>query len=222
MPEITLNDEFGQAISNTIEKYCYTKNLEIGSWDGTGSTQCFIAGMEKLPIAFDNNRVLHCVEISPERFLQLADNTKQYEWITSFYMSSITKEQFIPKSFDEIWDSPFNHLPEGELVFPKEMVKGWYDEDMVKLSSISKGFLTSKHCLPWYDAVLIDGSEFTGYSEFTLLKDKTKCFMLDDVFTAFKCAQIYDELLYDDPDWELLEFNKTLRNGYAIFRHINR
>lgn len=215
MPEITINDKLGLGIKNTIIKYGYIKCLEIGSHDGMGSTQCFIEGI--LPLSFDKDTVLHCLEISPDRFSQLMENTKQYPWIKCFNMSSISLDQFIPKSFDEIWDSPHNHLLEGELSFPKEMVRGWYEEDLEKLKNVKEGFLTSDFALLGYDMVIIDGSEFTGYSEYQLLKDKVKCFALDDCFTAYKCSQIYYELSRDG-EWELLEEDPKLRNGYAIFR----
>ena len=58
MGEITKLDKFGQAIISTVKKYNIQTVLEIGSWDGTGSTQCFIEGMEDL----DNKRLI-CLEV---------------------------------------------------------------------------------------------------------------------------------------------------------------
>lgn len=229
MPEITLNDSFGRAIRDTVIKHEYTKNLEIGSHDGTGSTQCFIEGMEILrgPCVYDNF-FLYCIELNRDRWEELNKNTIKHKvysaggYVWTFNMSTISMKSFIPKSFDEIWDSPYNHLLEGELSFPKEMVRGWYEDDIKQLSAVKdgEGWLECKNHGDGYDAVLIDGGEFVGYSEFLLLKDITKCFMLDDVFSAYKCAQVYD-VLSKDSNWKLLEEDRKLRNGYAIFRRIN-
>ena len=205
MAEITLNDEFGRAIRDTVVEYQYCTNLEIGSWDGSGSTQCFIAGMNQI----DKPKLLQCVEINNDRFTVMANTVKE-PYIHQFNMSSVDKNTFLPKSFDDVWLSPYNKI---SLNYSRELVKSWFDHDIQHLPDV--GFLT-KYILLKYDAVLIDGSEFTGYSEYTLLKDNTTCFMLDDVFTAYKCNQIYHELCNNNA-WTLIKSNQTLRNGYAIF-----
>ena len=67
MPEVTLADDFGRSISKVISDNNYRINLEIGSWDGAGSTQCIIDGMKKLePNGY--NALLQCIEINPDRF----------------------------------------------------------------------------------------------------------------------------------------------------------
>lgn len=210
MNEIGLNEPFGKIIRDVIRERGYKINLEIGSGDGTGSTQCFIDGM--------NGRecMLQCLEIDPARYEQLCANPKMHYWVSPYRMSSIPDSKLIPRSFDEIWDSPHNNHRFGRQEYSREVVKKWYDECLTLPKSDSEGFLTSSLCLKAYDAVLIDGNEFTGYSEFVLLKDKTKCFFLDDVFHAYKCAQIYNELI-DDPKWELLHQDREVRNGFAVF-----
>jgi len=217
MGEITLQDEFGQQIYKTVRDNNYRINLEIGSWDGTGSTNCFYEAMKDMELKF-----LFCIEFNSERCV---DFFKQphliQDWITLYCGSSITKEEFLPKSFDEIWDSPYNkHKDIG--VYSKELVQTWYEEDIKNLNSLDyEGWITKilKSKQNYFDAVLIDGGEFAGYSEYQLLKDKVKCFMLDDVHKAYKCNQIYEELRVD-PDWVLVSENSEVRNGYAIFKRI--
>jgi hypothetical protein len=43
MAEITLNDEFGRAIVLTIQRLSIQSMIEIGSWDGTGSTAVIVS-----------------------------------------------------------------------------------------------------------------------------------------------------------------------------------
>lgn len=210
MGEITTKDAFGAAIARVVRARGYRFNLELGSWDGTGSTTCFVDGMRDTP----GEKLLQCVEIDRDRFKTLESNVSLYPWVKPYNMSTIGKKNFIPKSFDEVWNSPHNNNRLGRQEFSRELVETWYNADLPRLGE--NGFLTSPYVLPFYDAVLIDGSEFTGYSEFALLREKTKCFFLDDVFHAYKCAQVYNELSVD-PAWELLAEGRDVRNGYAIF-----
>lgn len=212
MAEITLNDEFGRAISETIVKYKYIHNLEIGAWDGKGSTQCFIDGMNQID---SNDKLLQCIEINTERYNELLETVKNVNYVKAYNMSSINKDSFIPQSFNEIWDSPHNNHRFGRQEYSRELVESWYEQDKVRFND--KGFLNSDLRLPEYDAVLIDGCEFSGYSEFLLLKDTTKCFMLDDVFHAYKGADAYYNLI-NDPEWLLIAEGRDVRNGFAIFR----
>jgi len=214
MPEVTLADDFGRSISKVISDNNYRINLEIGSWDGAGSTQCIIDGMKKLePNGY--NALLQCIEINPDRFKDLQNAIAIYPWALAYNMSSINRESFLPKSFDEVWNSEYNNLERGVGKYPRDLVIQWYEQDVSRLTNI--GFLNSSMRRPKYDAVLIDGSEFMGYSEFTLLKDSSRCFMLDDVFSAYKCSQIYHELL-KTPGWSLVCEGPHVRNGFAIFK----
>lgn len=67
-----------------------------------------------------------------------------------------------------------------------------------------------------YDVAMIDGSEFTGWDEYRLLRDRVRCFMLDDSFHAYKCVAARVEL-QNDPQWSLVWASSFVRNGAAIF-----
>ena len=208
MGEITLNDAFGKAIASVIKRFNFRYNLEIGSWDGTGSTQCFIDGM--LPLEYPKK--LYCLEICVARCKILTDTVKKHDFINIINMSSITAADWLVKDFDtDIWNSPYNKI---ETRFSKEEVLSWYQGNGKVLAGQTKGFL--KECHEKFDAVLIDGGAFTGYSEFMLLKDRTRCFFLDDVHRAFKCNQIYQELLATK-SWSLLYDFPDIRNGACVF-----
>lgn len=66
------------------------------------------------------------------------------------------------------------------------------------------------------ELIFIDGSEFTGYSEFMLVRDKARVILIDDVHHAFKCFQIYDELIKSS-QWICLTDAPGWRNGFAVF-----
>jgi hypothetical protein len=205
MGEINLNDEFGAAILDTIKKYKINKILEIGSWDGTGSTKCFIEALRSIEGAS-----LTCLEVREERFNQLIKNTEPYAFVDCYNKSTISQKTFLNKNFDEIWNSKYNKIRNTS----RNIAESWYNEDMNLLSKTSVGFLEENN--DSYDGVLIDGGEFYGYSEYNLLKNRCKAFFLDDCVYGFKNRQVGEEL-EASPDWELIAGSKAVRNGFAIF-----
>lgn len=211
MAEITKNDFFGSSIIEVVKNLGLRRVLEIGSWDGTGSTSCFIEGMENL-----SDKSLTCLEINKDRFESLVRNTQKYDWIKCYNESSISYNSLVYKDFNKIWDSPYNGLPRH--FNPKNVVESWFDADVVKLKEVSVGFLERDNS--FYDGALIDGSEFTGYSEFLLLKDRVNVFFLDDVFHAFKTKEVADVLL-KDPEWEYVQYSQNVRNGFMILKRKN-
>lgn len=205
MGEINTTDTFGKIIIDTIKQYNLTNNLEIGSWDGTGSTQCFIEGMKDL-----SNPQLTCLEVRADRFQQLVNNTQKWPWVKCVNNSTISFKSFIYKNFDEIWNSPYNKIQNT-----RDIVESWYRQDIDAISNVTDGFLETDHT--FYDGVLIDGGEFFGYSEFLLIKDRCNVLFLDDYYGAFKTRQVAEELSADS-DWEAIAGEKFLRNGFAVFK----
>jgi hypothetical protein len=209
MGEINTYDEFGQTIIDVVRKNSLQTILEIGSWDGTGSTKCFIEALKKA-----ENPKLVCIELRKDRFEELKNNTKQYPWVECVNISTISKHTFLHKNFDEVWNSPYNKIENKD----KKVVQSWYEDDMNEVSKFETGYLDNDTL--FYDGVLIDGGEFFGYSEYKLVKDRTNVLFLDDYYNAFKTNQVARELL-QDPDWEVIAGNRYWRNGYAVFKRKN-
>lgn len=210
-PEITINDEFGRTIYKVIKKYKPNTILEIGSGNGFGSTTCIINALndEKIDIS-----KFICLENCQENIKDLLLNIKRCPKASWNDLSSISYNSFLPKDFDkDVWNSPYNKITS----YSKELVKCWYDRDVEYLKQIKIGFLDQDDTR--WDVVLIDGGEFNGYSEYTLLKERTNIFLLDDVHYAYKCNRIYTELS-NDKNWELLFSLPHVRNGAAGFRRI--
>lgn len=204
MGEINAYDKFGSAIIQIVKQYNIQKVLEIGSWDGTGSTQCFIEGMKNF-----KDPQLTCIEIQKDRYLQLVKNTQHYPWIKCVNQSTISLKSLVNKDFESIWSSPFNHIKSD-----KNTVKNWFDSDINEISKYEVGFLEEDQS--YYDGILIDGGEFFGYSEFLLVKDRCKVLFLDDYYSAFKTRQAVTEL-NADKNWQCIAGDMNTRNGFAVF-----
>jgi hypothetical protein len=204
MPEITLSDEFGRAIATTVWAYRCSRIIEVGSWDGTGSTSVLIAAMKGL----DNPR-LTCVEPNPERHAKLQRVAAPIPWVTTICKPSISAGGYTPRTFRDVWESPYNRLR-----YPREQVEGWWNETIANATS-HKGYLETLTDERW-DAALIDGCEFAGYDDYRLLRERVRVLMLEDVFSAYKCAQADDELSRDSR-WSCVWRSAFVRSGASIW-----
>jgi hypothetical protein len=208
MGEINENDEFGKVIIDVVTRYNLQKVLEIGSWDGTGSTQCFIKGMSVL-----TSPDLTCVEVKRDRYEKLVKNTQAYSWVKCVNQTTISLKALIDKDFESLWNSNYCCINSD-----KSTVREWFDHDIEEITKYNHGFLETDQ--RFYDGVLIDGGEFFGYSEYKLVKDRTNVLFLDDYYSAFKNNQSARELT-KDPEWEVVAGNRYCRNGYAVFKRRN-
>jgi hypothetical protein len=206
MAEITLGSKFGRDLFLTVRLLRLQSVLEIGSFDGDGSTQVFIRAMQ--PLA---RKRLVCLELRDDRFGNLRRNTVSHNWVEPVHASTVSWDAFTNRDFDrDVWP----HYQSGDLAL-HDRVKGWWEDDVSIIQQSKKpGYLESNS--DYFDGVFIDGGEFSGYDEFRLLRGRTHCFLLDDAFKVFKTRKVYQELAAD-PAWQLIRQNKNDRNGTAIF-----
>ncbi len=207
MPEITLNDEFGRAIVLTIQRLNIQSVIEVGSWDGTGSTAVLIQALKDTPDAR-----LTCIEPDIHRYAALHRTVVQFPWVTTIRRRSVSRAAMTPQRFEDVWESPYNHLP-----YPENLVREWWNE-MPADRSGECGYLETLTTERW-DAALIDGCEFAGYDDFRLLKDRVRVLMLDDAFHAYKCSQAHAEL-GRDPAWLCLWCSTFVRQGASIWMRL--
>jgi len=201
MGEISADTDLGRHIVDIVKDLNLRTNLDIGAWDGTGATECFIEGMKDFP-----DKSLTCLEIEKKKYDALVKNVKKYPWVNCHNTSSIDCDKLVDFGFKRIWESPFNPL----IRFAssnQELTEQWYNEDVSLMKKFPSGFLEKDKTM--YDAVLIDGSEFTGFFEFNLLKDRTNVFFLDDTFGAYKTCKAA-AFLQEDLEWECIAYKKNV------------
>jgi hypothetical protein len=204
MPEITLDDEFGRAIVETIRRCNVQSVIEIGSWDGTGSTAVIVSALRDMP-----DPRLVCVEPDIHRHAELQRVVAGLPWVTTVCSRSVSRAAMTPKTFEDVWNSPHNNTP-----YPEQLVRKWWEE-MPADRPCDRGYLETLTTERW-DAALIDGCEFAGWDDYRLLKDRVRVLMLDDVFSAYKCSQAHADL-GRDPAWLCLWCSAFARNGSSIW-----
>jgi hypothetical protein len=211
-PEIKY-DPFYYQIKEITSKSNLRNILEIGSSSGEGSTEAFVLGIELNPV----RPQLFCMELSKPRFHQLSKHYRHLDFVHCYNLSSISLDEFprweAVEYFLKHTDTPLANVGYKE-------VQRWYNQDvdyMKKHGAIENGIQKIKleNKIDQFDMVLIDGSEFTGVVELPYIYG-AGYILLDDINT-FKNYQNF-EILKKDPHYELITFDKKVRNGYAIFK----
>lgn len=210
-PEIR-NDSLYSAIVRVAAHPGVKQMLEIGSSGGDGSTEAFIEGALKNP----TQPTLHCIEISDIRYQALRKRHASREFVRCYHVSSVPLEKVA--SAAQVTD--FYHSVQSALNdYPLKTVLGWLEQDVKYLKEhgpLSNGIRYVKNIngLEVFDAVLIDGSEFTGSAELDEVYGASYI-LLDDI-RAFKNYANFARLSAD-PAYALIEVSDHVRNGYAVF-----
>ena len=215
-PEIK-NDVFYQTIYNLAKHESLETILEIGSSSGDGSTEAFVLGIIQNP----HRPTLFCMEVSRTRFAALANRYKQLPCVKCYNVSSVPLDSFPSEHEVALFliTTPTNLSSHGH-----ETVLRWLKQDIdyVRDAQVPENgieIIKRENNIDHFDMVLIDGSEFTGIAEFKLVYG-AKFILLDDI-SGFKNHTNYVTLC-NDPSYELIEENKKLRNGYAVFKKKNQ
>ena len=187
------NSERGNSLKEIIEKYGCKNIVEIGTWKGLGSTICIINSLLE-----DSNFI--SIESNKDFYNIAVNNLKEHSSKVSLLYGKIVEE------------SDINDFVSTLNLDPTK--KGWLNEDLINISRCENIL----HKLPDnIDFLLLDGGEFSTYSEWNILKKRTKIVALDDI-REIKTNKIYNELKMDDEYILLTETSEG--NGFAIFKKI--
>jgi hypothetical protein len=189
------NDPFSDEIVRYASDTRYKAFLEIGTWNGMGSTRSFAKGFSTRR----DDYVFYSLECNLEKS-QLA--ARLYEWNDKMHILNEVVWNKEPEDF-------YRTFPQ---CLTNGMFKHWNEVDMVNMK-LCPLFLERPEVPAHFDVVLLDGGEFTTYYDFQALKHRCTILMLDDVLVD-KCKLIVREL-EADPSWRILKRGDT-RNGFLI------
>jgi hypothetical protein len=213
-PEIK-DDAFAETIRSIARRPDVHHVLEIGSSAGDGSTAAFVAGLREH--AADAR--LFCMEVSLPRYRALQARYAPDGFVFCYHTSSVDLEEFPTAAEVEQF---YRTVPSKLNEFPLEQVLGWLAQDVryVRESGApGDGIERIKrdHGVAQFDAVLIDGSEFTGVAELEHVYG-ARFLLLDDVRTFKNYAN--HQRLRGDPNYRLLCEDANLRNGFSVFERV--
>jgi hypothetical protein len=193
------NDNFSNDITKYASNLDYKTFLEIGTWNGLGSTRAFSKGLNSRT----DDYVFYSLECNKDKCM---DAMKLYDDNDRIHILN-----------EVIWNEEPNDFYK---IFPQclenEMYKHWNEVDIMNMKKCNL-FLNRPNLPEMFDVLLLDGGEFTTYYEFQLLKNRCKILMLDDT-NCDKCKLIVQELK-SDTSWKIIKY-ENLRNGYLIAEKI--
>jgi hypothetical protein len=165
--------------------------VEIGTWNGMGSTKCIYDAVI---------------------------GTKKEVWSLECNLIRIGEAKvnlvFLPSSFKIIHGTivTYQELAPKMNILENDTLKNWLKEDLgwIKTSPYVLDQLPEK-----IDLYIIDGGEFSGYIEFNKLWKKCKFIVLDDTISN-KHTQTRKFILENPDKFKILDDNLKDRNGFLI------
>jgi hypothetical protein len=195
------NNSFSTEIIKYASDTKYKTFLEIGTWNGLGSTRSFSDGFKNRT----DDYIFYSLECNTEKSMESKD-----------LYSDNSKIHILN---EVIWnEEPDDFYKTFPQCLTNEMYRHWNEVDMINMKKC-KLFLERPNLPDIFDVILLDGGEFTTYYEFKLLKNRCKILMLDDINVA-KCKLIVEEIKADN-SWRVLREDRTLHNGYLIAEKIS-
>ena len=185
--------------SEEIIKYAanskYKTFLEIGTWNGFGSTKAFSDGFQHR----NDDYIFYSLECNKEKS---ADARKLYADNNKIHILNEVIWNEEPSDFYKIFPQCLTN----------KLYKHWNEVDIINMKQCEL-FLNRPNLPFMFDVILLDGGEFTTYHEFQILKNKCMILMLDDT-SCDKCKLIVEEI-NSDTSWKILMKHDS-RNGFLI------
>lgn len=213
-PEIEA-DRFYRRIVQVAATPGVREILEIGSSSGSGSTEAWVAGALENP---ERPRI-HCLEVSRARYAALVERWRDHDFVHCYNLSSVGLASFP----DEEEVALFYRTVRSRLRrTPLPTVLEWLRQDIAYLRENgldSSGIrqVRERNGIETFDAVLIDGSEFTGKAELAEVYG-ARFLLLDDTrtFKNWENARRLEE----DPAYRRRARGRFTRNGFAVFERV--
>jgi predicted O-methyltransferase YrrM len=201
--QINLNEQLGKTIYELVCSNKYNNIVEIGTWNGLGSTYCILKALED---SKNNSTIFYTVEMYTEIYHAARTNLAKYINYPNFKMLNgriINAEEaywFDHKELDFNSDTPSS-----------KHAMQWYQRDMDLLIESPNVIDELPNII---DLLILDGGEYTTYPEWLKLKDRAKYVILDDT-KMLKCSKIRSEILRDSR-YSIIKDATDDRNGYLI------
>jgi hypothetical protein len=187
---------FANFIDQTIQQYTPKTIVEIGTWRGLGSTKRIIDAIINHKtnthfISLETNKIFY-----DEAKQNLAEYTDRVNLIYGRIIEIIDVKNFV-------LSQALNYQEQG-----------WLNEDIANFSMAPNVINSIPEEI---DFLLLDGGEFSTYSEWLKLKDRSKIIALDDTNTT-KCRKIKQEILSDKNSTYEIIIDSNDRNGFMFLR----
>ena len=201
--QITLHTESGKEIYRILREDTSIKRIvEIGTWNGRGSTMCIIHGIQG-----KNVESFHSIECNKEKHLAAVEYLEsQIDDNTALLWGSIIDPAHIRS---DAYRANFPELAKSELL------RGWFDIDLKNCEAAPR---ILKDIPEQIDFLLLDGGEYTTLNEFEILFPRCTGYIALDDTLMDKCREVRRRLTESFEWCEMVRLD--CRNGFSVFKRI--
>jgi hypothetical protein len=197
--QINLLSSLGQYLYHLTVKTTKGNILEVGAWNGLGSTRV-------IANALSDSTSFYALENNIDK---VNEAKQHYQGRANIH---ITASSVLPYSDHLLYQiqQRFPHAQSQWLMVDLENTRQVPSLDTILDPSIS------------FEWIFLDGGEYTTYFEFEVLKSRTRKFILDDINTD-KCKLIIEEVQQGSkhPGWTISQIHTQDRNGWAVLEKNN-
>lgn len=189
--QITPSSEFGRFLTKATLDPDVINIVEIGTWNGLGSTRCIQKGLRRSR----TRKNFYSLEANAEMYGLARQNNQKWP-----------ETKFLWGSIVTLRDLDDTNLSDDERI--------WIEDDR---SSINEAPYVLDQLPRTIDLLVLDGGEFSTWSEFEVLRNRlTKYLFLDD--TQVRKNRAVQKWLLTSPDSRfVLAHESTDRNGWSVF-----
>ena len=190
--QINRGSPLGELIFMTTLQHDVNVVVEIGTWNGQGSTQCVLDALKKKP---------------PCRFVSVESSPKWYaEALQS--VGNMPNVELLLGRVIEPSDIP-------PMILRSEQQR-WLKEDIDNYTAVPNvlGIIPDK-----IDLLILDGGEFTSGMEFDILSGRARYIILDDTNPAtgtIKFPAVRERMLKGETPFNVVDDRVGDRNGWLF------
>lgn len=188
--QINKDSNLGKIISFLVKRIDVKTIVEIGTWNGLGSTRCILDNLNT------SNQTFYTIESNITMYNQAISNNK--------YFYNKNNINFLYGRIIELQD-----LDIVKLSFTENQ---WLDLDRTNYKNCP--FVLD--LLPQnIDLLILDGGEFSTFAEFNKLKNRSKIVVLDDCNCRKNKSNL--EYLRSSKNYKKLYEDLNDRNGWSVY-----
>ncbi len=187
--QISSHNEVGRWIKMISSLESVKSIVEVGTWNGKGSSKCIAAGVLQRA-----NADCHVVgfEVNPKMFSKAKRNLSRFGFFEVVFGSVVSEEHL-----DRVG------LSEQELE--------WFQKDLewIRAAPFSLDRVPKE-----IDLLILDGGEFSTYAEFRELEGRLNSWLILDDTRTRKCSKILSDL-EKNSNYKII-YTSLERNGTAV------
>lgn len=202
MGQINIDTKFGKYLYDLAANDQYKVFVEVGTWNGQGSTRCLISGI----VGFNPNAKLYSLEANANMFNQAKSFWSNCPRQLHLIHGVLHKKQLM---LDEIEKHPMYY----KLLENGDKYKTWLLNDIQDMQQINIFNIEEDNV----DVIVLDGGEFSTHGDWEVLQKKNPKIVCLDDSNVLKTYDIRNELLHSK-DWEVVVDEQADRNGWCVFK----